>query len=189
MLLTIAQPDHETTDQRIRARIVRMIHEKFSLRTQRRNSQPKFFKPYRGFAGVTAKTKELFITKTYAWRSKRYSNWRSGSARLPFEISAEFGVREAKMADRENFPRELSASMMHTLAVILRLHIDPSCWVDRTNRPVDSGSPKRGFVEQSDGIGQPNFQSHGPSEASREIDGGKLVAAHRPSSFEARFAG
>jgi hypothetical protein len=50
-------------------------------------------------------------------------------------MSAEFGVREPKMADRENFPQELSASMMHTLAAILHLHIHPSAGlIERSGR-------------------------------------------------------
>jgi hypothetical protein len=102
MLLTIAQPDHETTDQRIRGRIVRMFRKKFSLRTQRGNSQPKFFKPYRRSAGVVAKTKELFITKTYAWRSRRYSNRRSVYSKTPFEISAEFRRRKREWPTEKN---------------------------------------------------------------------------------------
>jgi hypothetical protein len=40
----------------------------------------------------------------------RYSNRRSGYSKTPFEISAEFRLREHEMADRENFPQELELS-------------------------------------------------------------------------------
>jgi hypothetical protein len=43
-------------------------------------------------------------------------------------MSAEFRLRERKMADRENFPQEVFTSRMHTFAAILYLHTALS-WV------------------------------------------------------------
>ena len=74
------------------------------LCAQRRISQPKFFKPYRGFADSLAKRKSQFVTMTYAWRTKRYSNRLSGWAKFPFEISAEFRATGLEMAVGENLP-------------------------------------------------------------------------------------
>ena len=60
---------------------------------------------------------------TYAWRSERYSNCRSGYIENLFEISAEFRRRKREMPVREKLPHELWASPMHTLAAILRLRV------------------------------------------------------------------
>src|SRR5262245_3540596 len=101
-----------------------MICERNAVRARRRISQPKFFKPYRGFTGSLDQRKSRCITISYGWRSKRYSNCRSSCSETPFEMSAEFRRRIREMATREKIPQELSASPMHTHAVILRLQIE-----------------------------------------------------------------
>ena len=83
--------------------------------------QPKFFKRYRGFAGQTDKRKTRCTTNTYAWRSKRYSNRRSGYRKLPFEISAEFRLRGREMADREKLPQQVRIGRCTPRPPILRL--------------------------------------------------------------------
>jgi hypothetical protein len=69
--------------------------------------QSKFFKPYRGFAVSLAGIKGPVITSTYAWRTKRYSNSRSGRGKLPFEMSAEIRTNSGKSAIREKLPHQL----------------------------------------------------------------------------------
>jgi hypothetical protein len=105
----ITQPDHETSEQRIRAPFAPTICERFSPRARQRNSQLKFFKPYRGFADSLGEIKNHRKTITYGWRSKRYSNCRSVLRSFPFEMSAEFPAKRPEMEDRENFPQELPA--------------------------------------------------------------------------------
>lgn len=49
---SITQPDYQSGNQRIRALFARMIYERMTPCAQQRMPQPKFFKPYRGFAGT-----------------------------------------------------------------------------------------------------------------------------------------
>jgi hypothetical protein len=105
----IGQPDHGTADERIRALFVRMICERFSRRARQRNSQSKFFKHFRQFAVSPGKSKSYYETTTYAWRSRRYSNCRSGSGKFPFEMSAEIPANSGKSASGEKFPQQLRA--------------------------------------------------------------------------------
>ena len=59
------------------------------------------------------------------WRSRGYSNHRSGFSETPFEISAEFRLREREIADREKIAQELSNCRCTSFSAILRLHNGP----------------------------------------------------------------
>ena len=96
-----AQPDYETRHQRIRALFARVTSEKIAPRAYWRMPRPQFFKLCRRLAASLIESKSHFTTTTYAWRTKRYSNCRSGWAIFPFEMSAEFRANRGKLATRE----------------------------------------------------------------------------------------
>jgi hypothetical protein len=54
----VTQPDQGNAERRICALFVRMICERIAPGSERRKSQPKFFKPYRGVYRLTRREKK-----------------------------------------------------------------------------------------------------------------------------------
>ena len=64
MCIVIKQPDYGNAERRIYALSAVNIRASIAPAAHQRISQPKFFKPYRGFAGSLVRRKSLRMTMT-----------------------------------------------------------------------------------------------------------------------------